>query len=104
MVSLSCRSEAWPTTVLRTITLWSKVTLTSVLQRVSWMVRLLAVRLATVPVAPRRAAAPDALGAGVAPGLGQAAATPRPPPRPVPVRVPVVALAAFAVVPPPPTL
>src|SRR6267143_1130514 len=105
MVSLSCRSEAWPTTDLRTITLWSKVTLTSVLQRVSWMVRLLLVRLATVPVAPRRAAAaPDALGAGVAPGLGQAAATPRPPRPLAAVRLPVVAAAALAVVPPPPTL
>src|SRR5438445_9533406 len=105
MVSLSCRSEAWPTTDLRTITLWSKVTLTSVLQRVSWIVRLLAVRLAMVPVAPRRAAPPDALGAGVAPGLGQAAATPRPPAKPfAAVRAPVAAPAALAVAPPPPTL
>src|SRR5712671_7116660 len=104
MASLSCRSEAWPTTVLRTITLWSKVTLRSVLQRVSWIVKLLAVRLAMVPVAPRRAAAPDALGAGVAPGLGQAAVTPRPANPFAAVRLPVVAAAALAVVPPPPTL
>src|SRR5438270_13209318 len=100
MVSLSCRSEAWPTTDLRTITLWSKVTLTSVLQRVSWMVRLLLVRLAMVPVAPRRAT-PEALGAGVAPGLGQPAARPRPPNPFAAVRLPVVAAAALAVVPPP---
>src|SRR6266480_6324342 len=104
-VWLSCKSEACPTTDFRTITLWSKVILTSVLQRAAWMVRLLFVRLATVPLAPRRAAAPDALALGLAPGLGQAAAAPRPPPRPFPaVRVPVVDAAALAAVPPPPTL
>ena len=65
MVSVSCRSDDWPVTVLRTITLWSKVTLTSVLHRASWMVKLLLVRLVTVPVAPRRAAA----------ALGEAAQT-----------------------------
>src|ERR1700716_4562533 len=102
IVALSCRSEAWPTTVFRPIRLWSKVTLTSVLQRVSWIVRLFAVRWATVPVAPRRAAAPDALAAGVAPGLGQAAATPRPPRPFAAVRLPVVAAAALAGGAPPP--
>src|SRR5260370_11254021 len=86
IVSVSCRSDAWPTTVLRTITLWSKVTLTSVLQRASWIVRLLVVRLAMVPVAPRRAAAPDALAAGAPPWVGDARAPAPAPPEPVPGR------------------
>src|SRR2546425_11178657 len=104
MVSLSCRSEAWPTTVLRTMTLWSNVTLTSMLQRASWTVRLLPVRLVTVPVAPRRAAAPLALADGDALGDGQAAASPRPPAKPLPAVRPApvaVGLAALAVPPPP---
>src|SRR5205823_4767357 len=71
MVSLSWRSEAWPTTVLRTMTVWSNVTLTSMLQRASWTVRLLPVRLVTVPVAPRRAAAPLALDDGDEGGDGK---------------------------------
>src|ERR1700730_17292490 len=97
------------------MTLGSKVTLTSVLHRASWMVRLLAVRLAMVPVAPRRAAAADALAAGGAPGLGEgaapsprasapAAAPRRGPKRWPPARVPAVDAAALAVVPPPPPL
>src|SRR5437763_16712445 len=73
----SCRSETPPLTVLRTTTVGSNVTLTSVLQAALWTVRLPLPRKLMVPVAPR----PRAWAAALAPGLGvaQSAASPPPP-------------------------
>src|SRR5438105_4730325 len=73
----SCRSETPPLTVLRTTTVGSNVTLTSVLQAALWTVRLPLLRKLMVPAAPR----PRTWAAPLAPGLGvaQSAASPPPP-------------------------
>lgn len=71
-VWLFWRSDTCPSTVLRMITDGAKVTLTLVLQRGFWTVKLSEVRSEMVPVAPLRPFAP-AFGRGDAPGLGQPA-------------------------------